>query len=284
MDTHKSSTMAVIKKIPGINFFIKSKTWQSFRHEITLITDTRDNSTFTGFLRLPTQFEALSGPVLDFLLPEQTPKNLKIAVLGCSSGSEAYTIASVLMNQHQSLKFSVYGFDIDQEMINKAKGATYIHQEIFNNKIITSSFVNSTFDIKEDLYRIKEKIANNVYFSLANALDPNLKEVIGASDIVFAQNFLLHMKPKIAINAFNNICLLLKPRSALFVDGVDLGIRQKLTKKNRLEPLVYKLKQIHNEARRARGIGWPYSYWGLEPFSTTRKNWERRYSTIFLSE
>ena len=98
MDSRKSSIKASIKKIPGINFFVKSKTWTSFRHKISLVTDTRENSTFTGFFRLPTQFEALSGPVLDFLLPEQTPKNLKIAVIGCSNGSEAYTIASVLMN------------------------------------------------------------------------------------------------------------------------------------------------------------------------------------------
>jgi len=51
---------------------------------------------------MPTQFEALSGPVLNFPIRdrEREEKLLKIVVLGCSNGAEPYSIASVLRNQH----------------------------------------------------------------------------------------------------------------------------------------------------------------------------------------
>ncbi len=272
----------MIKKIPGINVLKDTYSWKALRHRITLISDNRENSTFTGFLRLPTQFEALSGPVLDFLLVGGGERTLKITVMGCSNGAEAYTIASVLKNQYPELSFRVNAYDIDRGMVDKAKTMTYAPDEIFNNKVITDSFVNSTFDIINNLYKIKQKITEHVSFDVIDALNPHLNRVIGTSDIIFSQNFLLHMKPELAKRAFLNICTILNQKSALFIDGMDIGMRQSLTRKNKMVPLEYEIEKIHNEARRARGIGWPYSYWGLEPYSGTRKDRQRRYSTIFL--
>ena len=92
------------------------------------------------------------------------------------------------------------------------------------------------------------------------------------------------MKPKAAARAFNNIFSLLNPKAALFIDGMDVYLRNKLTRRNNLMPLEYKIGEIHNEARIARGAGWPYSYWGLEPFSASKREWQRRYSTIFMKK
>ena len=63
---------------------------------------------------------------------------------------------------------------------------------------------------------------------------------------------------------------------------MDLSLRHTLTLRMGLSPLEYKIEAIHAEARRARGGGWPHIYWGLEPFSSARRDWKRRYATIFL--
>lgn len=272
-----------VKSLPGINYFIKTNIWKSFRHRLLLFFSDRTNATFTLFLRLPTQFEALSGPVLDFLLSNSQISNLIITVLGCSNGAEPYTIASVLKNRHPDLKFSIYAYDIDKEMIKKAKSACYFtKEEAFRNEMLTTSFINDTFDNYNHSLKIKPKIAELIHFEIGNALDPSLKDVVKTSDIVFAQNFLFHLKPKLAQKAFKNICSLLKPKAALFIDGMDLSMRQKLTLKYNLVPLDFKIREIHNEARIGRTSSWPWIYWGLEPFSNTKKRWQRRYSTIFL--
>ena len=272
----------LIKTLPVVRFLINTDTYKHFRHHVTLHSSERQNATFTLFLRLPTQFDALSGPVVDFLLSHGDADKLKITILGCSNGAEAFSVASILKDRHPDLKFSIHGYDIVKEIIDKANNACYTGEEVFSNKMVTPSFANHTFDVENGYYKIKPEIARLVHFSLADALDPNLRNIIGASDIVFAQNFLFHMEPKIANKAFNNICSLLAHRAALFIDGMDLGMRQKLTYINHLSPLNYKIEEIHNEARVGRTDAWPFVYWGIEPFLTVRKEWQRRYSTIFI--
>jgi len=273
---------SLLKKLPGLGGLASTDAWRLLRHRLVLYTGERENSTFTGFLRLPAQFDALAGPVLDYLLEGKKAGPLKIGVLGCSNGSEAYTIASVLKGSRPGLKFTINAFDIDRKMIEKGAGASYRREEIYNNRVITDSFIRKTFDMEKDTFTIKKGIRSHLKFDYADALDNRLKETVGPCDVVFAQNFIFHMKRDAARRALNNICALLNPRAALFVDGIDIDIRRRLTKRHNLAPLTYKIEEIHNEARMARAIGWPYSYWGLEPFLTTRRDWQRRYATVFL--
>jgi chemotaxis methyl-accepting protein methylase len=270
-----------IKRIPGIEVLIKTTACRMLRFKITLLTSRRRNCHFTRFLRLPTQFDVLSGPVIDFLSKRRTMDELKVIVVGCSSGAEAYSIASILKNQHPNLSFTVYAYDIDQECINKARGGRYKPEEVLNNKILTSDFVNYTFDKIDGYYVIKNDIQKHVHFYVADVLDPNLRHQIGTSDIVYAQQLLIHLKHAQAVRGFENICLLLNPRAALFIAGMELDMLVKLTREHNLIPCEYEVEEINNEIRITEG-GWPYVYWGREPFMMVHKDWQRRYSTIFL--
>jgi chemotaxis protein methyltransferase CheR len=269
-----------IKRIPGIKALMKTAAWRILRFKITLLVSRRQNRTITRFLRMPTQFEALSGPVLDFLLKHRAMDELKVIVMGCSIGAEPYSIASILRKSHPDLVFTVYAYDIDQECIDKAKSVRYKAEEVLNNELITSDFVDDTFDKVDGLYVIKNDIKKRVHFNVADVLDTNLSRHIGTSDIVFAQHVLVHLKPKQAVKGFRNIYRLLNPKAALFISGMELDMLVKLTRENNLIPCEYKIEEIYKERGFLRG--WPYSYWGTEPFMMVRKDWQRRYSTIFL--
>jgi hypothetical protein len=179
-----------LKEIPAVQSLIRSHAWQSFRYEITLRVDRRENSTFTGFLRLPTQFEALEGPVIEYILAS------------AATGSE----------HHRDRLFQRRGD---------------LHGRVRFEK-------QETWSCLSDRYLCRN---------------------IGTADIVFAQNFLLHMNPPDARKAFDNVCHLLNERAAFFVDGIDLNIQRDETLGNKLIPLDYMIPQIHDEARRARGAG-----------------------------
>jgi chemotaxis methyl-accepting protein methylase len=254
------------------------------RHRVAQTIELRANSTFTGFLRLPSQFVALSGPVLDFLARQQRGSPLCIVVMGCSNGAEAYTIASVLLARSPGIEFRVDAYDIDGDIVTKARSACFHADEVLNNKILTPEFVQTTFDIQNGTYRVKKDIAARVRFHIADVLSPDLATRVGRCDILFAQNFLFHLNRKDAHRAFDNLCELLNLRAALFVDGMDLGLRQKRSRARRLVPLEFRIEEIHNEARRARAAGWPDHYWGLEPFKTFTRDWQRRYATIYLKD
>jgi chemotaxis protein methyltransferase CheR len=269
--------------VPGTALLRNTITWQKLRHKVSLLTDERENSGFTGFLRLPTQFDALVGPTLTAVQQRRggtTP--LKITVIGCSNGAEAFTISSLLTSRDPELAFRVYAYDINAESIASAKTARYRAEEIYNNKVITEEFVASTFDSDGDSYGVKPHIASRVAFEVGNVLDPALVTTAAGSDVVFAQNFLFHLPQKQAWRALENLLAITRPGSALFLDGTDLDLRQRFVKKTGLLPLDYEIEKIHDEARRARAVGWPYSYWGLEPFLTYPRDWQRRYATIFL--
>ncbi len=269
----------MINELPIIGVLTRTQIWRRARHKISLHVAKRENSTFTGFLRLPTQFDALAGPVLNHVKAGGT-KKIVLHVYGCSNGAEAYTVASVL--KRKGIDFEVSGFDINEEMVTKARNGVYSTDEIFNNKIITDEFVQYTFLKEGGFYRIRPEIKEHVSFKVGDVLNLHADGPCGRCDILFAQNFLFHMKRPVAKRALFNLFGVLKPRAAIFLDGTDLDIRTKLTKREGLKPLDYEIEKIHNEARRARAIGWPYSYWGLEPFTNSMSNWKRRYSTIFL--
>jgi chemotaxis protein methyltransferase CheR len=262
----------------------RSQLWQKMRHKLALRVSDRVNSHFTGFLRLPTQFEALTFPVIDGMLGQPDhPEPLEIAVLGCSNGSEAYTIASVLKERRPHLRFRITGFDIDSDCVRTAANRRYKPEEIYNNKIIAETFVTRTFDREGDSFVVNGDIAAHVQFALADVLSPDLLRTVGLCDVVFAQNFLFHLARPRALQALNNIASLLKPGSALFIDGTDLDLRHKFVRARGLVPLDYKIRTIHEEAGRARSVGWPDQYWGLEPFMTYPRDWKVRYATIFLA-
>lgn len=276
--------MIPLSSLPGAARLQRTTTWRKLRHKLSLWTNDRTNSHFTGFLRLASQFEALVGPVIahvDSTRLGSAP--LRIAVLGCSNGAEAYTISSVLVRRQPGLSFRVYGYDIDPGCVAKAGAARYEADEIYNNKIIPEAFVEATFERHGTSYSVRPRIAEHVEFALADVLGAELRSKVGVADIVFAQNFLFHLKRNLAREALDNIFQLLRPGSALFIDGVDLDLRHRFVRARGLLPLEFKIEEIHDEARRARAVGWPYDYWGLEPFMTYRRNASARYATIFLA-
>jgi chemotaxis protein methyltransferase CheR len=269
--------------IPGTALLRQTSTWQKMRHKVSLLVSERENSGFTGFLRLPTQFDAFNGPVVKSVRRARTnAARLQITVVGCSNGAEAYTVASLMRSRHPDVAFRLRGYDINQESVAFARRARYAADEIYNNNVITDAFVASTFDRDGDAYLVKPDIAAHVEFHTGNVLDPALASVAGPSDVVFAQNFLFHLSPKHAWRGLENLLALTRSGSVLFLDGTDLDLRQRFVRKTGLVPLDYQIERIHDEARRARAVGWPYSYWGLEPFLTYRNDWQRRYATIFL--
>jgi chemotaxis methyl-accepting protein methylase len=264
---------------------LKSTTWyERLRHRVALLREDRVNSHFTGFQRLPTQYDAFVGPVVERLIQRRgSEAELAVAVHGCSNGSEAYTAASLLMATRPDVPFRVRAFDLVPEVVEHARAARYGQDEIFNNKHLRPGFLEATFDREVAGYVVKPAIRERVDFGVANVLSADLAATAGDADVVFAQNFLFHLDRVACRRALENLCTLMRPGGALFIDGVDLDLRLGFVRRHGLEPLDYEIETIHNEARWARAVGWPYHYWGLEPFNTVSKDWRTRYGTVFLA-
>ena len=255
------------------------------KHRQLLATcDRVDNHTYTCFYRAPAQLAALAGPVLEYLgSPDKTGRRLEILMFAGSNGAEAYTIASWLTQCLPALDFHIDASDLHDEMVARGSAAEYSADEALQSEYITPDFVEATFERRGERYVVRPHIRERVSFRQANLLDaPALHAAFAPADIVTAQNVLFHMQPKMARVAFANAASFLKPRSALFVEGMDAELRVELTREHALRPLVSNLKAIYSETRVHTPRDWWNYYWGTEPYFPLRTDKERRYGTIFL--
>jgi chemotaxis methyl-accepting protein methylase len=257
-------------------------TYGRYRHHRISHSAPRDqHHHYTCFYRSPLQLEALTGPVLDFLLQHHPSRQLDITVLGCSNGAEPYTIAACLMQYAPQVDFRIRASDIDAEMVLKAETGEYTENEVTKRGSAPAAFLDVAFDREGSSYRVKPSIRSRLSFQRMSITDDALTAT-GPSDIVFAQNIFFHIEPDLVTRAFQNVYRIMKPSSALFVDGMDLDMRESLTRSLNLIPLDYRVHEIHEEARKHTGASWWRYYWGCEPYSRFVKNPLRRYATIFL--
>lgn len=254
------------------------------RHRELVKSTTRSQShTYTRFYRSPGQLEALAGPVLDTLLEGRPAGPLRIHVFASSNGAESYTLASVLCSRRPEVAFEITASDLQQDMVERGRVAEYSSDEV-HYWATTNDFVDQTFDKVGETYVVKPHIRSHVSFRQANLLDPNIVREFDHADLVFMQNVLCHLEPGPATKAFFNVVQLLKPRSALFVDGMSLDLRESLTRAAGLMPVAYALREIHEFARTHVGERWWNYYYGMEPYAWWHLDRDRRFSTIFLRD
>ena len=239
---------------------------------------------YTSFYRSPHQLEALTSHVIPFIGRGVPPRTLSINVVACSTGAEPYTVTSELIAKFPELDFDVCASDLHEDTVARAKAAQYTSAEVFLSEDIPDEFVVRTFDRAGEDHIVKPEIREKVSFNRADLLGPTFATRFEPADVVFAQNVLFHLEPADAVIAFENILGLLKDRSALFVDGMELDMKERLTAKAGLTPLAYKCREIHSYARRHSPARWWKYYYGAEPYLVFRRSRQRRYSTIFLRD
>ena len=263
----------------------------------------REQSTTTFFLR--------NRPELDLVCSIFRDKphwaQIDIAVLGCSNGAEVYSIAWALRNARPDLDVHLHAVDIKKEVVEFAKRGVYSlpssdvetraddSSESASAQVATKTLnvrasslfermIGSEFDEMFELSRTDAFVHRNLregitwHVSDANASD--LSVVIGLQDVVFANRFLCHMPPAEAESCLINAMALVKPGGYLFVSGIDLEVRAQTAIKMGWRPVTTLIREIH-EGDPSVLVGWPFKYWGLEPFDNRLPNWEYRYAAVF---
>lgn len=151
-----------LRTIPLVVPFLQTEAWKSMRHALTIRFSDRENATYTQSYRSPTQCDALAGPELDYLFAKGGDRPIKIIVLGSSYGAEAFTLATILLSRRPGLIFEIHAYDIDKDVIEKAKKARYTQDEVHDNKMIPDAFLNTIFERDQDSHLVKKMIMENI--------------------------------------------------------------------------------------------------------------------------
>ena len=239
----------------------------------------QDHGTF--FLRNRPQLELIRR------LVDQRAKTdtLRLAVLGCSTGAEAYSIARRIRSARPDLKLILRAVDISKHAVEFAERGSYspvgpqlTGADIFER--MNDVEMMEMFDRNEGSFTVKSWIREGIKWQVGDAAESETIDSLGPQDIVVANNFLCHMQPVVAERCLRNIAHLVRPNGYLFVSGIDLDIRTKVADELGWHPLQELLEESHEGDPSMRTL-WPWHYAGLEPLNKKRGDWKRRYAAAF---
>lgn len=182
-----------IHQIDNINQYVRYL--QENSHEIDLLFKELLIGV-TNFFREPDAFEVLKEKViLQMLKTKKRGDPIRVWVVGCSTGEEAYSIAIVLKEclddltpkGNSNFKIQIYATDIDKDAIDFARQGVYPANIAAD---VSQERLQRFFTKEDDRYRIKKEIRDMIIFAPQNILiDPPFTKL----DLLSCRNLLIYL-------------------------------------------------------------------------------------------
>jgi len=220
----------------------------------------------TSFFRESEAYEALKKEGLPKIMSHKVSgDSIRVWVIGCSTGEEAYSIAILLKEYitdsklRNNFKIQVYATDIDKGAVDLARLGIYpanIAQDV------TPEHLERFFVKEEDHYRVKKEIREMIVFAVQNVLvDPPFTKL----DILSCRNLLIYLSSELQKKLMPLFHYSLNPGGILFLGSSEsIGNFTDL-----FEPLDHKWKIFGRRgmplSRRSQVIDFPISPAPYEP-------------------
>ncbi|KXB06997.1 hypothetical protein AKJ51_02340 [candidate division MSBL1 archaeon SCGC-AAA382A20] len=147
----------------------------------------------TEFFRDREVWDDFEDIVLEELISDKKDKGQKLVRVwsaGCASGEETYSIImsikEFLGSNFDELNVRVYGTDIDDEALSKARKGVYTEEEVEN---VPKKFLKKYFEPDDGKYRVKKTLKRNLKFKKHNLIDgPEFNNF----DVIFCRNMVIY--------------------------------------------------------------------------------------------
>lgn len=170
----------------------------------------------TSFFRDKDAFAALYKHVILKLVQEKEEQDfLKVWVMACSTGQEAYTIAILidraLQEKGKSLDVKIFASDIDPTSISTAARGKFQRHQLLG---IDEKLVDQYFFETEEGMTVIPRIRKQIVFATHDVLkDPPFIK----NDLVCCRNLLIYLNAPLQENVLGNINFALNPGGYLFL-------------------------------------------------------------------
>lgn len=172
----------------------------------------------TLFFRDSYPFRMLTEVFVPTLSKLNGKAEVSIQSAACSSGQEALSMAIALSESNSDLsRFNIVGTDISEEILSKARNATYSQFEL--GRGLSEALQEKYFDPQGARFRPTEFLRRQMIFKRANLLEQ--PKDVGAYDIIFCRNVACYFNPKTKRTLFSNLAKQLKPHGFLIVGASD---------------------------------------------------------------
>ena len=174
----------------------------------------------TSFFRDPETFESLKTEVVPGLLKEHSgPDPLRIWVVGCSTGEEAYSLAILFTQVAESLKSQVrtqiFATDLNAANVDRARAGLYSRQRLQDMK---PERIQRYFNEENGAYRVTKSIREMCVFATHNVInDPPFSRM----DLVSCRNLLIYLNPAMQQRVLRTLHFSLNPTGCLMLGSSE---------------------------------------------------------------
>ncbi|HEY1770302.1 MAG TPA: PAS domain S-box protein [Chthoniobacterales bacterium] len=173
----------------------------------------------THFFRDQESFRALEANIPQLFAGKQREDTVRVWVVGCATGEEAYSIAMLLCEHAGRLEapphIQVFASDIDDSAIQDARDGLYpttIEADVSIERL------RQFFNKDHGRYRVKKELREKVLFAAHNILrDAPFSRV----DLISCRNLLIYLNAKAQDQVFDVLHFALRPGGLLFVGGAE---------------------------------------------------------------
>jgi chemotaxis protein methyltransferase CheR len=168
------------------------------------------------FFRDTKPFEQLSKVILPALKAKGLA-SVRIWSAACSTGQEAYSLAMTLKEEspkYPGMKFEIYGTDLAEKVVERARAGMYSQFEIQRGLPITLLMKYFT-QRPNNNWEVNDAIKSMATFTTGNLLQPF--GAIGKFDIIFCRNVLIYFDEKTKADVMNRLAAVLNPPGYMFL-------------------------------------------------------------------
>lgn len=174
----------------------------------------------TGFFRDPDSFEALGTRVLPRLLKGRSPQDpMRVWVIGCSTGEEAYSLAMICAEAAQRhdgrMALQLFATDVNPLAVETARAGIYTEEQL---KGVSPGRLARFFVKLDGHYRVTKSIREVCVFSRHDVLcDPPFSRM----DLISCRNLLIYLDPALQQRVLPTLHYALAPGGALFLGASE---------------------------------------------------------------
>jgi two-component system, chemotaxis family, CheB/CheR fusion protein len=199
----------------------------------------------TSFFREPARFDALKTIVFPAILSERNAEqSVRIWVAGCSTGEEVYsvgiTLLELLEGREDAPRISIYGTDINEQSLRKARAAFYPQRAVAG---LSAERLERYFTVVPGGYKVAKELRDLCVFAAHDVTrDPPYSKI----DLVTCCNVLIYFDPELQKKAVALLQYALAPGGFLML-GSSENLRATTNQLTTVstKPLLYRKRQAN---------------------------------------
>ncbi|MBL9208928.1 MAG: PAS domain-containing protein [Opitutaceae bacterium] len=173
----------------------------------------------TSFFRNGDAFDVLRRKVLTPLLRQGGDEPLRVWVLGCSTGQEAYSIAMEYAELAEKIpharELQVFATDLNESNLETARHGLYPRTLL---RDVSPERMRRFFVEEEGGCRVIKALRERVVFARQNIIsDPPFSRL----DLISCRNVMIYLEPEVQTKALINLHYALKPAGFLFLGASE---------------------------------------------------------------